>query len=626
MPAGHLLAKSSKANAPGRSLVGHTQDVVDAFEALFGKPEHPTAFAMRWARFFRLVDLRAFLINGRVAAETHDWGKANSEFQAMLLRKGTQLLRHEQISAVLLHQSNVWEWIGRNRRLDLPVILAAVVGHHLKVRGSEFGCPQGDTVVPLRVLWDDKDWQEYLATLIPGSSQAVPVVPKLWSYLPQPGMANLYDALKCVRDELEGLGEDLDDDEPRRRLLWAIRAALIVSDSAGSGLFREGKPLKPWIGEAFDEAKRLDGESVRRKVIEPRIEQIGERWAGWNGFQEACGNPKQVPARALLLAPCGSGKTLAAWRWIEARCAENPVSRVIFVYPTRGTATEGYRDYVSHAGPEEAALVHGTADLEIDDIHPDLDAEARIKEARLFALKQWPKQLFSATADQFLGFLQHGYGSTCLLPLLADSVLVLDEIHSYDRGMFSALLDLLRHFDIPVLCMTATLLKRRQDQLEIGRPDLGDHGLTLVNGLAFGGDSGQLQAIADHPRYRIRIASDSAEAERAVRLALEEGKRVLWVVNTVDRAREIARRLADDPAANQLTVGGIPLYCYHSRFRLDDRKSRHDQVINSFRGGHASRSPSLAITTQVCEMSLDLDAGLLVTEQAPASALVQRFG
>ena len=36
--------------------------------------------------------------------------------------------------------------------------------------------------------------------------------------------------------------------------------------------------------------------------------------------------------------------------------------------------------------------------------------------------------------------------------------------------------------------------------------------------------------------------------------------------------------------------------------------------------------PALAITTQVCEMSLDMDADLLVTEECPVTALIQRMG
>jgi CRISPR-associated endonuclease/helicase Cas3 len=620
-----LMAKSARGGRPGRTLIEHTQDVVEAFESMFGTPEQPTELASRWGRFFELSDARAFLLNGLRAAQFHDWGKADDGFQAMLSRLGSQLLRHEQISALLMHHPEVWKWLGNDPQLDLPVILAAVVGHHLKARSTEFGRPQADIESLLRIRWDNKAFQDYLATLALGSERGVPDVPKLWSYTSRPGTADLLEALDAVRERLEQLGDELEQDEPRRRLLWAVRAALIVADSAGSGLFREGKPVKQWIGEAFDGQKRLDGAAVQEKVIGPRIEQIGERWTGWNRFQSACGDPEQVPARALLLAPCGSGKTLAAWRWIEARCNERKVGRVIFLYPTRGTATEGYRDYVSHAGPEEAALVHGTADLDIDDIHPDLSDEDRIKEARLFALQQWPKQLFSATVDQFLGFLQHGYAPTCLLPILVDSVVVFDEVHSYDRGMFSALLDFLKHFDVPALCMTATLLSRRQRQLS-------EHGLKVVNGLDLGGEGGLLQVIADHPRYRIQAVADDKAAEEHVRAALARGDRVLWVVNQVDRAQEIARRFAGKPDLQELRIDGellrgdIPLYCYHSRFRLKDRRKWHKRVVSAFGGERESGRPVLAVTTQVCEMSLDLDADLVVTEYAPASSLVQRMG
>ena len=65
---------------------------------------------------------------------------------------------------------------------------------------------------------------------------------------------------------------------------------------------------------------------------------------------------------------------------------------------------------------------------------------------------------------------------------------------------------------------------------------------------------------------------------------------------------------------------------YHSRFRLKDRQERHTETVKAFAYSKDERKRAIAITTQVCEMSLDLDADILITELAPISALVQRFG
>jgi CRISPR-associated endonuclease/helicase Cas3 len=62
---------------------------------------------------------------------------------------------------------------------------------------------------------------------------------------------------------------------------------------------------------------------------------------------------------------------------------------------------------------------------------------------------------------------------------------------------------------------------------------------------------------------------------------------------------------------------------YHSRYKLAGRKVRHEQTVDAFQ---QIDRPALAVTTQVCEMSLDLDADVLITEVAPVSSLIQRFG
>jgi len=297
--------------------------------------------------------------------------------------------------------------------------------------------------------------------------------------------------------------------------------------------------------------------------------------------------------------------------------AHSRIGRVVFLYPTRGTATEGFRDYVAWAPETEASLLHGTARYELESIaeSPGETPAARGRrfapsddDERLFALAYWSRRFFSATVDQFLGFLEHDYRGLCLLPVLADSAVVIDEVHSFDEHLFKDLVAFLAAFDVPVLCMTATMEASRRGALEAV-------GLRVYPGATERADLADLAAEEEAPRYRIDPVASADEARARVLAAYEAGARILWVVNTVDRCQALARDLA-----SRL---GAPILAYHSRFTLADRKTVHDAVVGGFQ---QRSSPKLAVTTQVCEMSLDLDADVLVTEIAPVPSLVQRFG
>ena len=75
--------------------------------------------------------------------------------------------------------------------------------------------------------------------------------------------------------------------------------------------------------------------------------------------------------------------------------------------------------------------------------------------------------------------------------------------------------------------------------------------------------------------------------------------------------------------------GATRAFCYHSRFKLCDRKTRHKELIQAFQDAVKDGTRPQALlgaTTQVCEMSLDLDAEILVTELAPIASLIQRMG
>ena len=210
-----------------------------------------------------------------------------------------------------------------------------------------------------------------------------------------------------------------------------------------------------------------------------RVDSAGQTFRDQRGFKSfQCEVAKPGP-RVLMTASRGSGKTLAAWNWITACLEERPASRVLFFHPTRATATEGFRDYVSLAPEDDAGLLSGTAAYELRDMFtvPDESPDPRPglkyeSDPRLFALGHWKKRIFSATADQFFPFMQYAYGPLCLLPLLVESIVVVDEVHSFDRSMFNTLKRFLREFpDVPVLCMTATLpIERRKEPTDIPSP------------------------------------------------------------------------------------------------------------------------------------------------------------
>ena len=135
----------------------------------------------------------------------------------------------------------------------------------------------------------------------------------------------------------------------------------------------------------------------------------------------------------------------------------------------------------------------------------------------------------------------------------------------------------------------------------------------------------ELEEAENKERYIINSCNYDIAKAKAIE-SFQKGKRVLWVVNTVDRCRqkvvELEKGLGTDK--NILT--------YHSRFTLEHRKQRHKETIAAFQQSKDNKiSPQdkegiIAVTTQVCEMSLDLDADVLITELAPISSLVQRFG
>ena len=618
-----LIAKAVPNTGTPLKLIDHTRDVVDASRALFGEIESPSRLGRQWLKFFRLTeaaDATLFFNCLHAAGWLHDIGKANSDMQSVLYRdpgQREQLIRHEYLSVMIMSMPSVQEWLNQRADIDWPIVLSAVGSHHLKFCKDDLERTiPGETV---ELFLTHPDFQGLIQAISDGLKlYGTPALPQqiYWGYVSD---GTAFNPQKLCQTLSKGVFRQLvlttrDESSRTCNLLRAVRAALIVADGAASGLRRQNESIEEWIISCFQETpdSLLDKSSIEQIILSRVTElAVAGNWkasvsmesTGWNSFQTECDH---LPSRAGLLAPCGSGKTLAAWRWIASR-PELPVKRVLFLYPTRATATEGFKDYVSWA--PESTLLHGNASYDLDGMFPAEDPRTnRIShgsDPRLFALQHWNKQVFSATIDQFFSFMSYNYAAICLLPLLADSVVVIDEVHSFDQKMFSALLAFLRNFDVPVLCMTATLQSGRAKQLQ----EVVDH--------VYNEKPDDLALIANSPRYRIQRI-DSKVAESVALEHLRQGHRVLWVVNQVSRAQEIAQWLLERRIDHSFDV-----ICYHSRFRLKDRRNRHQDTVRRVRPGqHAV----IAITTQVCEMSLDIDADVLISEDCPISSAIQRMG
>ena len=357
-----LLAKSKR---EGRilSLEQHLLDTEQAAVLIFRVDGR---WGRNWCRFFGLRDRETqekFLLNLRIAALFHDLGKANEDFYRAVTRAEfvQQSLRHEHISALLLHLPAVRGWLAHNAALDLEVITAAVLSHHLKAaRDGEWKWCQSRRSRILHLFLQHAEVKAIFERIkLVASLTDIPPLPTV----PWTDKSPWSEAWKHGDSTAQNFARQVRHDKERRALLLAVKAGVIVADAASSGLVREGHTIKDWIEEVVH-ATPIGSHDISDAIIAPRIRQISEKKSfSFHPFQEHIATQG---SRVLLLAACAAGKTLAAWKWAEAQVREHDIGKVIFLYPTRGTATEGFRDYVGWAPETEGALVHGTARYELE--------------------------------------------------------------------------------------------------------------------------------------------------------------------------------------------------------------------------------------------------------------------
>jgi CRISPR-associated endonuclease/helicase Cas3 len=359
--------------------------------------------------------------------------------------------------------------------------------------------------------------------------------------------------------------------------------------------------------------------------VDPLSAIMGAHVSSLSPLQEAA----RSIGRGLWIATetTGSGKTEAAMLRHAAVAGEG----VLFALPTRATTDAMFERiggfYAS--APNAASLLHA---------HRTLNAfySSEANEAGLHStswLADTRNALFApvavGTCDQvLLGSLKQKNTPVRLLAL-ANRHIVIDEVHTFDHYQSALLEELLAWWgktDTRVTLLSASLptaVIERYVSAYGGSDNVGAYHYPGHTTVTRGDVSSTLLKSQRSYALRIRVHEVAAESlidtHVARAIAYREqypDARIAIVVNQVDRAIAIGKLLV---------ATGCRTIVLHSRMAAGHRTAI-SRELNEVAGKGSTERGVFVVGTQLIESSLDLDFDLMITDLAPAPALIQRAG
>lgn len=517
-----------------------------------------------------LVRLQPLYDRLTCSAWLHDSGKLAQGFQRGLRDARKRWgLRHEVLSLGFVH----WLNLGPD---DRPWVLAAIATHH---RDISFILETYRSLPRIGQLLDTLEERDALAWHQWLTAQGLALRP-----FEMPNTSYIREALQ----ELDAWWTPLEAqgfEHPAMVEVTLLRGLMMQADHAAAAQIRTA------TSAVLDEDALA--QQTRRRLY-PHQRRAG----------------KTDAETVVLVAPTGSGKTEAGLLW--ASHMNSP--RLYYALPYRASMNAMQRR-LEQVSPQ-VGLQHGRAlsalyqqalDEGLDERAAQRTARAKRNLARLHAL---PVRVFSPyhllrLTYQFKGFeagLADAFGAS----------LIVDEIHAYQPERLALILETLRflrdYFRQRICVMTATLPPVVEQRLREALP--------------------QAQWIQATPgtfrrfqRHRIhRMEGDLLEQLDPIIAEALSGKGVLITVNTVRRALALAHALEER---------GLSWMLLHGRFAARDRWQIEQAVQQRFASRTRRRRRDLSpivISTQVIEVSLDVDFDVLHSDPAPLDALIQRFG
>lgn len=340
---------------------------------------------------------------------------------------------------------------------------------------------------------------------------------------------------------------------------------------------------------------------------------------------------KDMPLKiglTIVESDTGSGKTEFALAYASMLIEQNLADGIVFGLPTQATANglfERIGDAANKLFPDSTlTLAHSKAKY----LMPDENGFLHQSSKRAFL-----GSLSVATVDQILmGVLgiKHqfvrSFGTR-------KSVLILDEIHSFDSYMYALIERVLQgqhQAFSSVILLSATLPSSLKSKLITSYSgEVKSNAYPLVTHVDMKGETKEFSLNLPLEQKQIFVekwcSSDllptPGKLEELVEHAIS-GAVVGIVCNTVNDAQALFLRLKSNNSVNRHSV---EIDLFHARFTFADRARIEKKILNEF-GKHAVRKGRILVATQVVEQSLDLDFDILVSQIAPMEFLMQRMG
>lgn len=656
IPTGRFWAKFDAEQATWHPLIAHSADVAAVLSRLLEDGSPIAARLARAAGLERLVpEVRAALI---YLAALHDFGKANHGFQEKILPPGTGRRWPESG-----HVKVVLKSLPSTPSLQRVIaeMLHAFAGHPMETADlliaalCHHGRPYGKDVEPA-------------------------LLGRLWSPEARPG----WDPIAMIRRLIHHARRWSGLDEfgapvvvPNMPLLTHLFAgALTLSDWIGS----TGSVFAPTPSADDDPDGYWDHVLEKARYACARIGVVPETRVTVQAGVEALSNlfPKIFPvneptplqkhvaemalpgpgSRVLIESETGSGKTEAVLALYARLRAMGKVSGLVFALPTRATATAMhdrvlealpgvYRDSVAPTvalamgGAHVRASTNESLIAEPPRTFDDSDDRELTAWASSGAKKFFAAEIVIATIDQVLlsGLLtKHAH---MRLALLSRHLLVVDELHSYDRYMAEVLgrvVDFHTAAGGIAAFMSATLSSVERARYG-GTPDdvptmeeAVQRPYPLLSvcagpGMPWRDEPMEVSATSDSNKTIAWHAALEAQALASAVAAAQVGARVCVLRNTVKDARTTVERIRESGGSAFLwrPSGSAFTPAYHSRYTQPDRMALDRAVLASF-GKDAQGAGIILVATQVAEQSLDVDFDYMVTDLCPIDVLLQRIG